>query len=228
MSRYFIYQKMWEAVSDYFSEGRNPHMLDAWRRGEAEEVMESTMARFNLIHNFIVSNGPETQLGAKIGWMCIRPPNGTPFSDLQHKVEKFCKKSYLVRWMYCYEQSVEAIQQERGEWTLTTPDGFHVHMLFEFSNTFDSVLRALKQLFKGWNLFLKPCPERYVPSKINYMMGNKDAEKAAKIKGDEIWRINEGLAAFVMHGSWDMAAEADVLSNNPRGQDHAIMDRLEP
>lgn len=122
---------------------------------------------------------------------------GTTLEDLQSKMVKFISKKWVTDLVYTFEQRSEDINNV---------DGLHTHMLVyipkkrpsevnrEIYSTFKHIVGTKKSINVNY------IPLEWVMDKLNYIAGNKEEAKMAKVCVDRLWRAQNNLSDIYTHG----------------------------
>ncbi len=199
-SRFFVYKVAWEALRYEFDGSGGIRTIGEGETGRARGILARAITRYRFVRDFVDSEIPPTSAGCAFIWLTVSPPNSEGFGSLKGRVENFLALASISRYYGVYEQRAEWPEPESG----SIPDafGFHSHVLFEYSNTSQSITRTIRNVFRGWNVDIKFCPERFIQSKIHYMLGEKDEEKARKTRMDVYWRMQAGVADCFTKDPW--------------------------
>lgn len=126
-------------------------------------------------------------------WLTVSPEESKTIQDLHLGIENLKYKKYPQTMTWVFEQ--------RGETEETAGVGIHFHMLLELNtdSRYDSIKRSIHTIFdklcgNPLCVCIKPCYERWVQDKHDYLDGKKwDEEKDDKIMIDKLWRRKIGI-----------------------------------
>ncbi len=184
---------------------------DPYYDAGGRNVLARAINRYRFMRDFVDKEVPAENQGSRLLWITICPPDDTPFDTLRDAVERFTRQSYISRYYYVFEQRAEV---EDDTNSVPTAYGFHSHLLVEFTNTYYSVSRAVKETyFKKWNTVFVQCPDEYIVDKLRYMRGDKRDDKLSKTRMDHLWRLAEGIEDHYEKNAWD-------VSDPEMGDDH--------
>ncbi len=201
-SRFFIYKVCWDALRQEFDGTGGIRTIPEGETGRARGILARTLTRYRVVRDYVDSEIPPTQSGCAIIWLCVSPPNSEGFASLEKRVVKFVASSKISRYYGIYEQRAEWPEPESG--SIPDPFGFHTHVLFEYTNTSQSITRSIRNNFRGWNVDIQYCPDKYIQSKLHYMLGEKDEEKIRKTRMDVYWRMQAGVCECFKKDAWDI------------------------
>lgn len=137
-------------------------------------------------------------------WITINPDETkAQLGDLMNSVLKLRYKKFVVQMEVVYEQRGET-EEDRGK-------GYHCHILLEFKDVrYDNVKRSIHTIFDklcGTSLHVnvKPCYEKWLQDKKQYLRGNKwDEEKDDKIQQDKLWRQEFNIDPLYTYGAVEL------------------------
>ncbi len=199
-TRYFVYKISWDALRHEYDHDSTIRGIGPNTTAECRGILARTLTRYRFVRDFVDSEIPPTPAGCGLLWICASPPNDTGFDVLRKRVEKFLSFAKITRYSGIYEQRAEWPEPEHG--SIPEPFGFHTHILLEYSNTSQSMTRRVRNSFLGWNVDIQYCPEKFVQDKLRYMLGEKDAEKARKVRMDVYWRMQKSIPDGFSKDPW--------------------------
>ncbi len=201
MSRYILYKGVWEAIINERNE-----MFDGIPRdiegddGKATAlgIIHRYCRRWTFIDGAIRNSlGSAGTSGSVYFFITICPPQAPDMlSRLKKVTDRLLKRKNIEKYIMVYEQREEKFEQLKGA------IGVHMHALIKSKSSYDTIVRAVKNLVGEW-IFKVDCKkEAWVAGKVQYLLQDKRQDKIGMCRADTAFRLHFGLQPIYFTGEW--------------------------
>lgn len=220
-----------------FTKAKGQGIMDAIR-GRARKIADKQFRRgdYDKIDGIKDLKSREFDKLTPIVWLTVNSKPDISLQQLMQKVNNFVKQKYIIRAMWCFEQTSKTIE-EMGKHK-------HAHILLEhnlqfasdwkrriyaaFGSICDLKCKAAESILK-WKPCLKPNDDK---KRVKYIRGvKKSIEKQPMLLVDSRWRQNEGIKPFYHKGKgngWlsleDTSGEGLTRGGTPLSETESLTD----
>lgn len=200
-----------EAIESYLGGDEN---TDVWASIEHQRRLtdmyfrgrDDALRKYFMINKAKDIYNTEVEAPTTIWFITVNPSPQIELSKLITVMERWATNKLVEGIMYTFEQ--------RGETMEELGKGKHIHMLIKCSERRGQLRQKLVQCFGGLvgnSLHIdvppKPCSNKTLPAKIEYLLGIKEDAKMDKVKCDQEWRSQNNLEKIYSRGDTLLVSE---------------------